>query len=46
MSVKNKQNSSDDFLVRDKFFIQAWRRRQRGRNNAKHYKYPDSIGDA
>ena len=42
MFVKNKQNSSVNFLVRAKLLM---RRRWR-RNNAKHYKHPDNIGDA
>ena len=45
MCAKNKQNSSVNFLMRAKFLIRLWRQRQ-GRNNAKHYKHPDSIGDA
>ena len=45
MSVKIKQNSSVNFLVRAKFLIRL-RRRRRRRNNAKHYKHPDIIGDA
>ena len=44
MSVKNKQNSLVNFLVRAKFLIRM--RRRRRRSNAKHYKHPDIIGDA
>ena len=39
---KNK-NYSVKFLVRAEVLIRPRRRRQ---NNAKHYKHPDSIGDA
>ena len=40
MSVKNKQNSSVNFLVRAKLLIRLQRR-----DNIKHYKHSDSIGD-
>ena len=41
MTVKSKQNFTVNFLVRAKFLIGP--RRQ---NNSKHYKNPDSIGNA
>ena len=41
--VKNKQNSSVNFLVRAKLLI--WRRRRLRPQNVKHYKHLDSIGD-
>ena len=40
MSVKNKQNSSVNFIVRAKFRIWGIR------NTDKQYKHPKSIGDA
>ena len=44
-NVKNKQNSSVNFLVRARMLIRS-RRRRRRENAIYHFKHHDSIGDA